>query len=380
MSATPAAPAVPPLPGGPRRRRADPLRAQTLYAELSAEVRAAGLMTRRHGYYAVLGGSITLGLLATVVGIVVIGDSWWVLTLAPVVAILVTQAAFLGHDAAHHQVLASGRGSAWLTRLVAGCLVGMSYGWWQAKHSRHHRAPNQVGKDPDIDPAPVAWTGEIANARRGTARWFTRRQGWWFWPLLLVVGLSLHVSGYKALLSWPGIRHRRLELAIITGRLAAGTALLFAVMSPAKALVFLVVHLAVFGVYLGGSFAPNHIGMPVVDAHVELDFLRRQVLTSRNVRGGAWLDLAMGGLNLQVEHHLFPGLPRPALRRAVPLVRAACERHGVAYTEQTLPQSFAAVTRYLAEVGLGGGPVITCPMVQQLRPLAASAIGTAAAR
>ena len=43
-----------------------------------------------------------------------------------------------------------------------------------------------------------------------------------------------------------------------------------------------------------------------------LDFLRRQVLTSRNVRGGRFTDFALGGLNYQIEHHLFPSMPRPA--------------------------------------------------------------------
>ena len=86
---------------------------------------------------------------------------------------------------------------------------------------------------------------------------------------------------------------------------------MFLVLSPGKAVAFLAVELAVFGFYLGSSFAPNHIGMPLVSPRLKLDFLRRQVLMSRNVSGGRFMSILMGGLNYQVEHHLFPSMARP---------------------------------------------------------------------
>ena len=55
---------------------------------------------------------------------------------------------------------------------------------------------------------------------------------------------------------------------------------------PLKALTFIAIHQAVWGLYMGCSFAPNHKGMPIVGANEKLDYLRRQVLTARNVRGG----------------------------------------------------------------------------------------------
>jgi fatty acid desaturase len=84
------------------------------------------------------------------------------------------------------------------------------------------------------------------------------------------------------------------------------------------------------------SFAPNHKGMPTLTQSEELDFLRRQVLTSRNVRGSRLVDFVLGGLNYQIEHHLFPNMPRPNLRHAQPLVRAFCTRHNIRYTEATM--------------------------------------------
>jgi fatty acid desaturase len=72
------------------------------------------------------------------------------------------------------------------------------------------------------------------------------------------------------------------------------------VLSPLQAIAFLLVHQALFGVYLGMTFAPNHKGMPHPTG--DEDYLRKQVLTSRNVRGGRLTDAALGGLNYQIEH------------------------------------------------------------------------------
>ena len=117
------------------------------------------------------------------------------------------------------------------------------------------------------------------------------------------------------------------------------------------AIAFIAIHQCLFGLYLGMTFAPNHKGMPMLTAEDELDFLRKQVLTSRNVRGGVWLDIALGGLNLQIEHHLFPSMPRPSLRKAQRLVRAFCAEHGISYTETSLVGSYAAALRALHELG-----------------------------
>jgi fatty acid desaturase len=106
-----------------------------------------------------------------------------------------------------------------------------------------------------------------------------------------------------------------------------------------------------FGLYLGCSFAPNHKGMPILGATDHSDFLRRQVLTSRNVRGGWLTDLALGGLNYQIEHHLFPSMPRPNLRRSQPLIAAFCQQQDLPYCQSSLPGSYAQALRHLTAVG-----------------------------
>ena len=150
-------------------------------------------------------------------------------------------------------------------------------------------------------------------------------------------------------------------------RLAGYVAALYFLLPVGKASAFLGLQLAVFGVCLGAAFAPNHKGMPLVPAGLRLDFLRRQVLMSRNIRGGVLVDFAMGGLNYQIEHHLFPSMPRPTLRQVQPIVREYCALHGVNYTEVGLFTSYKIVVDYLNNVGLHARDPFQCPLAAELR-------------
>jgi fatty acid desaturase len=235
------------------------------------------------------------------------------------------------------------------------------------KHNRHHRAPNQEGRDPDVAPGAFAFTPNVAAGRPAWLDVITRRQGYLFFPSLLLEGANLHVAGVRSLVERRDLPHRRLEGGLIALRFAGYAALLLTAMSPLRAAVFAAVQLAVFGFFLGAAFAPNHKGMPIVPPDLKLDFIRRQVLMSRNIRGGWLVDLAMGGLNYQVEHHLFPSMPRDNLRLARPLVRSFCDELQVPYTETTLGRSYGIVIRYLNTVGLRDRDPFACPFIGTYR-------------
>jgi fatty acid desaturase len=126
---------------------------------------------------------------------------------------------------------------------------------------------------------------------------------------------------------------------------------LFVLLTPWQALAFMAVHQGLFGVYLGCAFAPNHKGMPTLTAEDDLDHLRRQVITSRNVSGGPVVDVALGGLNYQIEHHLFPSMPTPNLAKAKPIVEAYCAEIGVPYCETGLLASYGEALRHLHAAG-----------------------------
>lgn len=316
------------------------------YARLSRLVRERGLLRRRPGYY-------TMKMIVNVAlfaggwtAFALVGDSWWQLAVAAYLGLIWTHVAFLGHDIGHHQVFAKRR-AVTVAGLVCGNLaIGLSQGWWVDKHNRHHSHPNQVGQDPDIGDGVIAWTPEQSARRSGFARAFARMQGRLFFPLLLLEGLNLHVSSLRAM-----SRRRWVEAVALATHGVAYLGVLFWVLPPGKAIAFLMLHKAVWGLYMGATFAPNHKGMPIIGEDEKIDFLRRQVLTSRNVRGGRLIAFLLGGLNYQVEHHLFPSMPRPALRRAQPIVRDYCLEHGITYTETGLIESYRIALRHLDEVG-----------------------------
>jgi fatty acid desaturase len=340
------------------------------FTALTRAIHDLGLMRRRYGYYwAKMIGAVA-AILAWATAFVLIGDSWWQLLSGGVLAIMMTQIAFLGHDAAHRQIFKSGRWNDWISLVIANLLVGISYGWWQRKHNRHHANPNKVGADPDIALTALALTPEgTTRPRSRLMRWVVAHQGWYFFPLLLLEGLSLHWEGIRRVSGRDKVERRWIEIGFLTLRLGGFLALVFLVLPPEKAIAFLAVQLACFGLYMGFSFAPNHIGMPLVSARLKLDFLRRQVLMSRNISGGPLMSIFMGGLNYQVEHHLFPSMARPHLRRAQPLVAAYCAEQGVPYTQTSLWRAYRSVIGYLNTVGLRGKDPFLCPMVAQRRAL-----------
>lgn len=338
------------------------------FKELTRRVQEAGLLRRSYGYYWSKLIGVTVAGLAVAAVFVLVGDSWWQMITAVVLALLMTQAAFLGHDAAHRQIFVSGKWNEWVSLILINLYVGMGHGWWQRKHNKHHQFPNKVDADPDIAPGVLAFSPQAVEVRKNRlTRWLATKQGHFFFPLLLLEGVNLHVQGIIGALARGKVKHRWVELSFIAFRLISYVALVFLVLSPGKALAFIGIQLGVFGFYLGASFAPNHIGMPIVPATAKIDFLRRQVLMSRNVSGRRWVDTFMGGLNFQVEHHLFPSMSRPNLRKVAPMVKAHCEELGVRYTETSLVQSYRAVVTYLNQVGRGGLDVWSCPLTAQYR-------------
>jgi fatty acid desaturase len=337
------------------------------YAALLNQVKARGLLRRRTGYYWTL-----FSILITAVGgawaaFAMLGDSWFQLIVAGVLGLLFTQFAFLSHEAAHRQVFVSNTWNDRTAQYAGTFLAGVSYSWWMNKHTRHHANPNTVAKDPDISFAALSFRDEDAADRRGFLRHLVRVQGYAFFPMLMLEGANLHWQSARVLANVKALPGRRIEAGLFVGRFVLYLTAVFVFLPTGLAFAFLGVQLAVFGVYMGASFAPNHKGMALIPPGEKIDFFSRQVLTSRNIRGGRFMEVLMGGLNYQVEHHLFPSMPRPNCRAVRPLVREYCESVGVPYTETTMLQSYGIVIRYLNEVGLAARDPFECPMVAERR-------------
>ncbi len=348
----------------PRRTRGDArAEAQRLtrsFTDLAQQVRDEGLNDRTSWFYLAVGGGLLMALSGAVAGMVLLGDSWFQLLMAGALGIIFTQFAFLGHEAAHRQVLRSGPANDRLGRVVATLFVGMSYSWWMTKHTRHHGNPNKIGSDPDVLPGFVAYRPEDVPAT-GFLGWLNRHQGWLFFPLLPLLGIDLHRMAFRTLLGRGKIQGRALELVLLVVRFTVYFGLVFWLMPVGMAFAFLGIQVAIFGGYLGITFAPNHIGRRLVPAGERLSFLDKQVLTARNVSGGWWMTVLMGGLNYQIEHHLFPSMPRPHLHKARTMVLEYCREHDVEYSETSLHAALGIVVRYMHEVGLAASRSFNCP-------------------
>ena len=343
------------------------------YRQLKRRVRDAGLLGRRTGHYLAMAVVLTVMLAGAVAGSIILGQSWFQLLIAAALGIILTQFAFLTHEAAHRQIFTSGPANDRFGRFLANIVVGISYQWWMNKHSKHHAMPNTIGKDPDIEWDTISFQVEDAQKQKGFLKWITERQGYLFFPLLTLEGINLHMRSMVYLFTGNRVKGRAGEITAIALRLSIYLAVLFIFLPPGMAAAFLGVQMAVFGVYMGASFAPNHKGMPMIPKESRIDFFSRQVLTSRNVMartswGNSFLTALYGGLNYQVEHHLFPSMPRANLAAVAKIVREYCEELKVPYTVATPAQSYAQVISHLNKVGLSARDPFECPMVDEYRP------------
>lgn len=318
------------------------------FAVLARRINAEGLMERRVAYYVARIGVVALMFAGGWTAFLLLGSSWWQVVTAAFLAVTFTQVGLLAHDLAHRQVFRTKRPGEIAGRIAGNVGIGMSYGWWMEKHTRHHNNPNHDDLDPDVAPEVLIWATESALGRRGLKGFVTRHQAVLFFPLLTLLAVDLKISSIRALRSGV-VKRPRLETALLIMHAVGYLSILLIVLPPLQALGFLVLHQALFGLYLGMTFAPNHKGMPHPAG--DEDFLRKQVLTSRNIRGGRFTDAAMGGLNYQIEHHLFPGMPAPNLGKAQPIVQAYCAEIGVPYEQTGLVTSYRQALRYLHEVG-----------------------------
>lgn len=331
----------------------------TAYAELRRTVVRAGLLERRYGYYLMrsVGCYVLLGLVLAIP--IVLPPSWPLTILAAFALGFVSiQIGMLGHDAGHLAVFRSSRANYAFGILCWSLTLGVGFWYWRARHNAHHAHTNDADGDPEIRGSGlVAFTEEDARSRSGWQRVAVRYQAV-VAPLLLLVFSALAVIAIRVE-SWL-FASRRLSggrRAVEVGALTLNTLVWVVVLiwAPHQWRVIFLVSQAVAGVYLSLIVAPNHKGMPVWPAGSQPSFLERQVLSSRNVKPGPVNDYVYGGLNYQIEHHLFPTMPRANYSRARAIVKPFCEAQGLDYEELSPLASYAAVWAELDRVGRMAG-------------------------
>ena len=319
------------------------------YLQLRRLVAERGLLDRQYLYYAIkVGGS--LAALGVGIGVLIAFDQFWVQVLnALFLGIVYGQFGMMGHDSGHRQIFHSAFRND-LVMLLAGLVTGMTPSWWQDKHGAHHRNPNQLDLDSDIEVVVFAFTEQQALDTRWPMRLVVKYQAFLFYPILLLTSLSMLGGGIVYLMRREKVRYPLAEITVVLAGIGLYLGMLFVFLPPWQAAAFIVIHRALAGFYMGSVFAPNHKGMPVLDPGTKLDYMRQQVLTSRDVIPNPVIDFAYGGLNYQIEHHLFPNMPRNQLKKAREVVKPFCNERGIPYHETGFWRSHHEILGYMHEV------------------------------
>ena len=351
---------------------------RSLYSQVMNRVRDAGLLKKTPGFYVMRLVYITLFAVASWAGLALVSaaadGAWWgfaaAIPLVMALGIFAAQYGFIAHEAAHRQVFHSNKANDRVGLVLANLFAGMGYGFWLRKHNRHHASPNQINKDPDIDIPVLSFTPEALFRKSGIEKLVSKQQGRLF-PVLLMF-TSFHFvldSVYSLVKKNSTVKNKYLEAALMVVRQTVPIVAFVFLFGAIQGLILYMIFMFSIGVFIGGAFAPNHKGMPLVPEDSKVDFFHRQVLTSRNI-SPSWLkDNMMGGLNYQVEHHLFPSMPRPHLSEAHKIVVQFCAEQNVPFTEVGLFKSYGMVMDYLNKVGLSNeSDPFVCPMVAEWRP------------
>lgn len=239
-------------------------------------------------------------------------------------------------------------------------LLGGSSFVWKSKHNVfHHTWPNVAGVDDDID---AGFLARLAPVQPRHA--FHRFQKLYMWPLYGLLAVKWHFFDDFAAVATGRLGGRtlpRLQKAdlftFVAGKLAffawaLGLPLLLHPIGTV-AVVYLS-SAAVVGLTLSVVFQLAHcVPEAITTPGRSVSWAAHQVETSVDFsRGNRVLGWYLGGLNFQIEHHLFPQVCHVHYAGIAPLVEATCREFGVSYqTKPTLGAALAAHYRLLERLG-----------------------------
>merc|ERR1711991_870440 len=291
------------------------------------------------GCLVALAGALYLGWNAEALG----GNYSWAVVAAgaTLLALHFHQLAFLGHNGVTHV-----REYDYLFSLtVGGALGGISSGWWKRSHNVHHCVTNSVNHDPDIQHLPVFGLSEkhldgffstFHNRFMpydAVADMFIRVQHYLYYPIMAVARFNLYLQSWIMLVKQERVEYRALEIASLSAFLAWNVAFLaYGLTSARDRAIWLLVSHGLAGM-LHVQITLSHFAMEVYE-HPSMepfanDFVRAQCLTSMDI-DSTWLTHWFhGGHQYQVEHHLFPRIPRHRLTHVRERIEPMLAKHGV---------------------------------------------------
>lgn len=320
------------------------------FAELRKRIVAAGLFERTWGH-TMVSFTCATALLILSIGIFFLTQNVWIILLnAILLAWVYGRFGLLAHDFGHMQVFRNAKWNDFWGN-ISGTVVGLSYYWWKDKHNAHHAHTNHDHLDPDIEIPILAYSEEQALRKKGVARWIVSRQAWFFFPIQLLASVSLRSSSWMYIFRKSNRKRLGLDFTLSALHVVLYLLIVFGTQVWWVGILFVVVHQKLWSAYITSIFAPNHKGMPILEGQT-VDFMREQILTARNIHPNVFTDCYYGHLNYQIEHHLFPTMPRHHSRKARAIVKQFCAEKGIEYYETSVVRSYVEILQHMHEISL----------------------------
>ncbi|KAL6952964.1 stearoyl-CoA 9-desaturase [Sarracenia purpurea var. burkii] len=274
------------------------------------------------------------------------------------------QSGWAGHDSGHYQIMPTKRLNRFAQILSGNCLAGISIAWWKWNHNAHHISVNSLDFDPDLQHMPFfAVSSKLFESITSyfyerkmnfdpITRFLVSYQHWTFYPVMCIARINLFAQSFILLFSKRKVPNRVQEILGI---------LLFWIWYPllvsflpnwGERTMFIIASFAVTGIQ-HVQFCLNHFSSSVsVGPPCGNDWLERQTRGTMNITCPTWMDWFHGGLQFQIEHHLFPRMPRWQLRKISPFVVELCKKHNLPYVSVSFLKANALTIRTLRTAAL----------------------------
>ncbi|KAL3692133.1 hypothetical protein R1sor_005784 [Riccia sorocarpa] len=327
------------------------------YRELRSLLLRSQMFKCSKAYY-VYKAVTNFALLAASMAVISWSTTFWAVLLSSfLMGLFLQQCGWVAHDFAHNQVFEPRSSRGFLGGLFWGNVAqGFSLGWWKTKHNVHHAVTNECDEkyqpiDPDIDTLPLlAWSNEIlATVDDRFTRSIISKQHLMFFPLLFLARLSWLYSSWAHVSCFDMPKSIRwAEKVTLLAHYAGTLAIPLSFLPVPRAICWVILAELFSGFFLSVVFVVSHNGMEMYND--PRDFVTAQLCSTRNIKNQFFYDWFSGGLNWQIEHHLFPTIPRHNLHKVEPYVKALCAKHGLMYEEISLVSAVARSVNRLRDV------------------------------
>jgi len=320
---------------------------QLEFSELKTHVIEAGLYKRVHVKYLVHFTGVILGIIGSVFMFSFTQNVYIHALNGIFLGFVLVQAAMLGHDLSHQQVFKNKKYNRFCAAIMWGLFGGLSEAGWYEKHNAHHKHVNQDGLDPDLGVPFIFSEKQVSKKSVFVRNIIQPHQHVLFFLILPFAYSTMVLWSIRTVFSSFTLKNI-FDAFLIIGHFVL---LIYVPLMFLPFWTFVVFSLTMFftiGVYMGISFAPNHKGEDVLPRDEEHTWIHQIILT-RNIKYSPFTFYFFGGLDLQIEHHLFPDMPRYNYHKAQKFVKAYCAINNLSYHETTWLESMREIYTSLKE-------------------------------